>query len=124
MKSFFICTITLCLFACNENKTHLETRVATRDEMIAYYNKMNDDEIRRVFIEQNIGQCFSEFQKQQIPNAGLACNCVMNDIARQMSILDLKTMLLPAEYVSGHIIHDISSRSNMAMLQAVINRQK
>ena len=124
MKLIFICVMTLCTIACSEHKTHLEPQVATKDEMIAYYEKMSDDEIRRIFKEQNIGRCLSEFQSQQIPNAHNACNCVMNDMMKQISIADLKTMLLPAEYVSEHIIHDVSSRSGTAMIQAVINCQK
>lgn len=119
MRITIIFLVVSCLFACHNNQAHLKPRVATKDELTAYYDKMSHHEIKQIFKEQNIGQCLNEFQSQQIPNTNSACNCVLNNMVEQLSITDLKTMLLPAEYVPENIRHEIHTRSGVAMIQAV-----
>lgn len=120
MKFLMVGFLVVFLLGC-DNTTSSEPRVATKDEMITHYNKMSDGEIRQVFKEQNIGKCISEFQAQQIPNASTACDCVMDNLTQQLTMSDLKTMLLPAEYVSADTMNAIHNRSASAMVQATMN---
>lgn len=126
------CLTTLFLFGCDSssssqalysepritNKSELKT--PTKDEMISYYDKKSNLEIQQIFKEQNIGRCMSEFQSQNIPNASTVCNCVMDNMVQQLPISDLKTMLLPAEYVSTNTMNDIQQRSATAMMHAIV----
>lgn len=123
------CLATLFLLGCGNNydqelKTNTieqsSPRIATKNEMIDYYNQKSNGEIQQIFKEQNIGRCMSEFQSQNIPNASTACNCVMDNIIQQLPISDLKTMLLPAEYVETNTMNDIQQRSVAAMIQATM----
>jgi len=44
----------------------------------------------------------------------------MDNIIQQLPISDLKTMLLPAEYVETNTMNDIQQRSVAAMIQATM----
>ncbi len=125
------CLATLFLLGCDNNssqelnsKTNIieqsNPKTPTKDEMIAYYNQRSNGEIQQIFKEQNIGGCMSEFQSQNIPNASGVCNCVMDNIVQQLPISDLKTMLLPADYVATSTMNDIQQRSAAAMMQAIM----
>lgn len=123
------CLATLFLLGCgNDYDQELEAntieqsspRIATKNEMIDYYNQKSDNEIQQIFKEQNIGRCVSEFQSQNVPNASTACNCVMDNMLQQLPISDLKTMLLPAEYVEINTMNDIQQRSATVMVQAIM----
>ncbi|OPH38996.1 hypothetical protein [Moraxella equi] len=125
------CLATLLLLGCdnnssqelNSNTNSIEQsnqKAPTKNEMFAYYNQKSDGEIQQIFKRQNIGQCMSEFQSQNIPNASTVCNCVMDNMVQQLPISDLKTMLLPAEYVSTNTMNDIQQRSATAMMQAIM----
>lgn len=125
------CVATLSLLGCDSNSNQelkpepksvaaLTSNIPTKDEMIAYYDKKSDSEIKQIFKEQNIGRCMSEFQSQNIPNASTACNCVMDNMVQQLPVSDIKTMLLPAEYVPVNTVNDIQNRSASTMMQAIM----
>lgn len=121
MKFLMVGILAMVLLGCDNTTSSSEPRVATKDEMITHYDKMSDGEIRQIFKKQNIGKCMSEFQAQQIPNASTACDCVMNNLTQQLPISDLKTMLLPAEYVSADAMNGVHNRSASAMVQATMS---
>lgn len=123
------CLATLFLLGCgNDYDQELQAstieqsspRIAIKNEMIDCYNQKSDNEIQQIFKEQNIGRCVSEFQSQNVPNASTACNCVMDNMLQQLPISDLKTVLLPAEYVEINTMNDIQQRSATVMVQAII----
>lgn len=126
------CLTTLFLFGCDSSSSSQELnseqritnkselKIPTKDEMISYYDKKSNLEIQQIFKEQNIGRCMSEFQSQNIPNANTVCNCVMDNMVQQLPINDLKTMLLPAEYVAINTMKDIQQRSATAMMHAIV----
>ncbi|MDO4896719.1 MAG: hypothetical protein Q3971_05080 [Moraxella sp.] len=124
MKKFLCGSLALFILTACDNTTNSEPKVPTKDDMVRYYDKMSDNEIRQVFKSQNIGRCVAEFQSQHVPNTQNACDCIMDKTIRFTSNVITCRIRFINRYAQNHSTLCVQyTTSYYGMCQTIENKK-
>lgn len=109
------------LIACNSsNQQAQDLTNASRDELVAFYDKLSDTKVKEIFVQQNQPQCVAEFQRNGVQgDVNNICNCIMNNMVGNMQMKDVRKMMLPSHMLNGAEVNDLSSMQMSAMATAI-----
>lgn len=108
------------LMACSSSNQPVQDLTnASREELVAFYDKLPDTKVKEIFVQQNQPQCVAEFQGKVQGDVNSICHCIMNNIVANMQMKDIRKMMLPSHMLNGAEVNDLSSIQMSAMATAI-----